>query len=418
MLLCALVFSAANDCSKVVTIAFALGMNTKNPSMYSSLNLNCCSNPATLGVTCHGSSSTSTVTEIDWSAKGLTGSLSSNLIFPSSLTKLALQRNLEIKGDLLFMANLPNGILYLDMNNNQLTGFIPIVSPSLKYLSLYNNQLTGAVPQIPAGIESLLLSMNPLSGDMPTIPASVNVLEIHHTQLSGSIQLSKPITIYIDYTQISFIAIDDASLLNTGICHLGQSLLFYNDIAHLNGICDLAEITMTRPKSTSVRTTATLSTKASILLTISNAKASLGSSIFLKVNQITTSTSILTSRATPTAPAIITSMLLVTTSFAKLNLNSSMTFSNTSVDSVSSVAKYGLTESQIGKDDTNPSESTLVQFVPDIYFFVAIGSFVVLVFAVLIASRFLKTTNTKSKFGRKNSFGTLNTVATNEPRRF
>ena len=56
-------------------------------------------------------------------------------------------------------------------------------------------------------------------------------------------------------------------------------------------------------------------------------------------------------------------------------------------------------------------EATFVEMVNVMWIYIAIGGFIVLCLLVVIGGRCMKNTNIKSKFGRKNSFGTLNTAA-------
>eukprot|EP00249_Psilotum_nudum_P024646 c29248_g2_i1 orf=384-2843(+) len=99
------------------------------------------------GLTCSLANGLPTVTKLNLSFKGLTGSI------PTAIQKLV---NLEdlLLGNNLLVGTIPNlsalsNLTTLELQNNQLTGFVPTFLaslPKLRVLYLQNNKLTGIIP--------------------------------------------------------------------------------------------------------------------------------------------------------------------------------------------------------------------------------------------------------------------------------
>ncbi|MCW5953809.1 MAG: hypothetical protein KIT69_16265, partial [Propionibacteriaceae bacterium] len=116
----------------------------------------------------------------------LSGYIPNSIGFLNSLEYLNISYN-NIEGFIPFsMANLVS-INYLDMSNNNLTGNIPAIvqlnlGPLLKELNLANNKLSGEIFDelciAPATIVKLILSYNNFNGSLPS--CSISTLKILH----------------------------------------------------------------------------------------------------------------------------------------------------------------------------------------------------------------------------------------------
>eukprot|EP00834_Sanchytrium_tribonematis_P008449 NODE_997_length_2757_cov_0.665538.p1 type:complete len:487 gc:universal NODE_997_length_2757_cov_0.665538:220-1680(+) len=230
-----LIVSAATNCSIVIQFAQDLNMNIVNPAYYNSLS-NCCSS---VGVICKPNS----LVAIDWSNKGLNGTLKS---IPSIITDLILSSN-SITGQingyiptfrLLVNKNKLNGTLpqlpdtmaSLDVSNCDFTGMMPNIPTSIRSFKIDQNdfygflppinltaitklfeftagynRLSGSIPQFPDTVNSLKLLNNQFSGPFPTIPKSCDTLYIQVNNISGNLPLfSTNLTqIYFGFNPIS-----------------------------------------------------------------------------------------------------------------------------------------------------------------------------------------------------------------------
>ena len=380
----------------------------------------------------------SAVIQIVWTGKDLIGAISSTYVsLLSSLNWLQLNQN-KIQGDLSFMTSLPVSLVHLDLNSNEISGIIPSINPSLTYLALYSNFLSGTIPTFPAGLTVFKVSLNNLMGDVPLFPDSLVDLQMQNNYLTGTVFLTKPQVVFMDNTQISGLIISDISSI-TG-CNLANSLLYASEVSYLASKCDISGIKLTRSHITTKSTrftsitvkgiiTSTIATSRSYLLTSSN-------SLFLKatvVNQLTGSNTKGSGTSTTSNLAIMSATKEYATdraSKSSLTLNPEFTsFNNSDINE----SYY---KSQVAFDDYSQSYniftdlSTTTTLATDltlansadaqfnildyIYLYAALCGFAALVIALLVASRFVKNPTSKSKYGRKNSFGTLNTVVTKD----
>ena len=125
----------------------------------------------------------------------LTGELPNNICTLNSLTLLYLFGN-NLSGSIPTEIGNLRKLENLSLDNNLLTGEIPESIgnlTSLKDLSLGNNKLTGSIPSELANLkelESLSLGGNSLSGELPRELGSLSSLEnlyLGHTQITGNI---------------------------------------------------------------------------------------------------------------------------------------------------------------------------------------------------------------------------------------
>ena len=176
------------DCPNMIQFAYELGMQNKQPAIWTQLQSDCCS---TGGITC----TSQRVTQIDWSSMELNGTINGTAI-PPSLTELSLYSNAVI-------------------------GNIPKVLPSsLVYLTLARNLLTGSIPSaLPSGLLELYLDGNQMNGDLPSFPPTLQNLILGYpgnpgNHFTGSLKLNRPIEVYINYNWIADVVIQDSSQIN------------------------------------------------------------------------------------------------------------------------------------------------------------------------------------------------------------
>ena len=309
------IVSTSVDCSAVINLAFGLNLNTVQPSYMTKIQLDCCDNGID-GVKCDP---TSRVTQINWSRRGLNGSINAT--------------------------QLPSGLVNLDLSFNRISGGFPDLPSTLQTLNLQNNTITGSITTLPHGLVVLDLSGNLLTGNVPALPSTILYLYLGAplypgNKLSGSVVANKLLNLYLYDNWIRNVTIQDFSQLSH--CDISLNPLLGNpNILNLtmcvqNGLYD-AEL---------------LSDKS-------------------------VKTKILSSENTIPTP--------VTTLY---------------------------------KDQENSILSGSI--IPDVTFLiVGIAIFVFLVILLLISSKLIKAPKVKkSRFGRKNSFGTLNTVASTKTRLF
>uniref|UniRef100_A0A803KQK4 Protein kinase domain-containing protein n=1 Tax=Chenopodium quinoa TaxID=63459 RepID=A0A803KQK4_CHEQI len=139
--------------------------------------------------------SKSSVTEINLSGLGLTGSLGYQLSNLASVTYFDVSNN-KLSGDIPYQ--LPPNVKHLDLSNNGFTGTVPYsVSQmkSLKDLDLSHNQLNGQITDMFSSLSNLGLldlSFNKLSGSLPQSfesLSSLSTLHLQNNQLNGQINV-------------------------------------------------------------------------------------------------------------------------------------------------------------------------------------------------------------------------------------
>ncbi|CAO2824578.1 unnamed protein product [Amaranthus hypochondriacus] len=143
------------------------------------------------GIDCSGSS----VTEINLSGLGLSGSLGYQLSSLSSVTYLDVSDN-KLNGDIPYQ--LPPKLKHLDLSKNGFSGTIPYSISQIKTLKdidLSHNQLNGQITDMFSSLSNLDymdLSFNKLSGSLPQSFGSLSSLSnlyVQNNQLSGQINV-------------------------------------------------------------------------------------------------------------------------------------------------------------------------------------------------------------------------------------
>ncbi|XP_048140135.1 protein STRUBBELIG-RECEPTOR FAMILY 5-like [Rhodamnia argentea] len=143
------------------------------------------------GIDCSGSS----VTEINLSDLGLSGSMGYLLSSLTSVTNFDLSKN-NLNGDIPYQ--LPPNALHIDLSSNAFTGNVPYSisqMTDLKYLNLGHNQLNGQLSDMFGKLPKLAtldLSYNSLSGNLPQSfgsLSSLTKLHLQNNQLTGPINV-------------------------------------------------------------------------------------------------------------------------------------------------------------------------------------------------------------------------------------
>ena len=217
------------------SFAFNLGMQSKQPTIWTQLQGDCCS---ATGVDCNGSQR---VYKILWYSMGLNGSLNGTAI-PSTVD----------------------------------------------YLGVYRNQITGPIPsQLPVGLITLYVDGNLMSGDLPSFPPSLKYFDLGFAgtpgnHFSGTLRLNQPVYLHINDNWITDVVIQDSSQINPSNCDLSNNPLLGNPgIAGLimctkiglysAGLLPVTKTTLILTKSSSTSTTGTFTNSETAVLTTANA---------------------------------------------------------------------------------------------------------------------------------------------------
>ena len=200
------------DCSKVINLALELQMDIKKPNIMSEIQFNCCTSQ---GVICTGNQAK--ISAINWDNLNLNGTIDSESI-PSTLTSLSLVFN-AISGA---FPILPNGITFLDLSHNMLSGCLPNTLPfSLKYIHIHDNLLTGYLPPL------LMPNLNLWLG---------NPNDANFNRFYGKLTLNNPSNLVIYGNYISDISIINPSGL-VRKCDLSNNPLKNNPNATALDMC-------------------------------------------------------------------------------------------------------------------------------------------------------------------------------------
>ncbi len=131
---------------------------------------------------------------LNLSANGLTGSLPASMSNLNGLVSLDLSQN-QLTGDIVPISRL-RSISSMDLSSNQLSGSLPDsvgTNAQISFLNLSDNMLAGPLPAIignPAYTEIMYLSKNRFSGNIPVGIGRLRLLSrfsLRENQLSGSI---------------------------------------------------------------------------------------------------------------------------------------------------------------------------------------------------------------------------------------
>ena len=403
-------FTESVDCQNLRNFAQELGIQTKQPTIWSQLQSDCCTGVS--GIVCINQR----VAQIYWSNKGLNGVISDSYV--------------------------PSGLVVLDLSNQFLIGSIPSSLPnSLSSLFLNSNKLTGVIPSsLPLGLHLLWVFGNQLSGDLPEFPSILQDLGLGYpgqpgNHFTGTLRLNRPAALYINDNWITDVIIQDTSALGMGanVCDLSNNPLLGNSFitglseCYKGGIysANLLPKTLTtikptttikltsemKPTTTVVKTPALISRAPSSVSSFSSSLFSATSSVLVySSNEITLA---VTAADTFTLSSSklgspMTKMSVKNLSLYKANYRKSEDILLTSHNLFISTILLESTTATPDANDQNPSAAIGD---PILIYGILAGLFGLCVL-VVIAGKVFKHPKMHSKFGRKNSFGTLNTVAT------
>ena len=273
---------------------------------------------------------------------------------------------------------------YLRFSHNQINGTLPFnfgtLYPYLNILHLSRNLISGPISSIlPSGLYDLSIRGNKMTGDLPSFPFTLQYLYFQYSGYSdnhftGSLVINTPILISLNNNWITNVLVSDLSQLTT-YCDISNNPLLGNlnlinlTMCNTNGLYSADELprTITTTKSQTKTFLSVFAVPSDILKTITSANRTVVASILSLNSEFYTAFSINNE---------ITSQI------------------STQLDLPNSVV--------ITPEEASPY---LV--------FGAIGVLAFLCVLVVVASYIFKhPTMRRTKYGRKNSYGTLNTVNT------
>ena len=381
------------DCPDVVNLAIGLGVqNSFLPLNYTStLSNSCCSVEE---IECDANSR---VTSISWAHKGLNGKINGSSI-PPLIERLHFGFNSRISG-VIDDINWPDTLYELNLDDNMISGGIPLNFPvNFLNLRINGNNINGTIPnnwptniiglgisrndldcdisniRWPVRLERLHLNGNSCIGDVGSIPASLVSLFLGWTQdnpsrfnkITGTLVLNGPAYLDISNTFITDLIISDTRDLESGTCNLSSTPLLGNpNIVNLT-TCTVDGLYRIPDRTTTVqskRLSASMKNRTASV-TLSNTNA-----VFISSGPSTHSISYSTQNIYP--------------------------------DSTFSI--YSSTNTALPNDgDSSIADPNLI--------IIAVAAFVAICIAIFVAGKLIKNPRINSKFGRKNSFGTLNTI--------
>ena len=427
LLLQAEITAVSTDCLNVISLATNLNMDFNRLSQ---LQSNCCLNNGLTGLRCNENE---LVTEINWNSLGLNGILDVSLL-PRNLISLALNNNQIFRivdtdttrpwpTGLTFIdlgacgingtipTNLPDGLNELLLYANRLHGNVPLHWPnSLKKLNLGENELSGSILDVtwPQGLLELKLYQNELTGPISyDLPSTLTLLDLGTNSMSGAIPSTLPSelkSLHIDYNQfdstLQFLpsTVGDLSANNNQFSdvEIPSNQVFRrcdlrnNPFKNKQSVLDLpvgCEYSPFPKESTTLFLIPSTTRKVTTRLDTPLASAS--------AREVTTRLD--TPLASASARAVTTSEYLTTRSIsAVVELKEKEYFST-----ISTTSSIVFVESNAKLTDL-PISLTLI--------YALLGGFGGVCLLGFIASKIFKNPKMNSRFGRKNSFGTLNTV--------
>ena len=395
--------SNSTDCANVIQFALGLKMDVVNPTLLNQLKLDCCTPiviPAEtkLYVTCD---SNNRVTEIRWYEMNLNGTINGTAI--------------------------PIALTYISLASNLLTGSIPNSLPSsLKYLFLSDNLLTGSIPSnLPPGLTHLYVRGNFMTGDLPIFPNSLQYLRLgfpgmRFNHFTGILRLNAPLELYINDNWISGIVIYDYSRLTSANCDLSNNPLFGNP--HISNLTFCIQLSLYNASSLPITVSTAQSSVFTSLSRISS-KFNLPIASFIKttskVSLITifertlTKTISIYSQPLATRSPITSSLILNQNneSISRNHFSIIPTFEPIATELILNALKT--TTFSVAKGIDSDTSSTGPDIASSFLIFGAVCGLIFLCILVVACGFIIKHPTIKSKFGRKNSYGTLNTVNTN-----
>ena len=297
-------------------------------------------------------SSLAFLTEFKIGDEGSKGNFISGKIpnsLPITLTSLFLSNN-RLNGPFPSLHEIA-GLTDLKLQHNQLFGQIPSLPLNLKWTDLSNNEFNGTIPgPLPPTLVNLYLNNNRFTGELPKLPTSLTILwTFGGNKFSGSIELNRPLQLYISDNLFTNVFVADISNLNTG-CDISRNPLLGNfNITNLN-LC--AQIGLYSPWASTI---------------------------------IVDSTTLLATRST--------------------------TFTTFSESMLPILAWTSIHENSLETNPTSQKDNPILyQFDPTILI-ISASVFVGICILLCIARKVFKDPKINGRFQRKHSYGTLNTIA-------
>ena len=286
--------------------------------------------------------------------------------------------NMDLLGSLNGTA-IPLGLQHLELYGNQLTGAIPILPNGLNHLDLSMNKLTGIIPSpLPNGMTYLHLHQNLLSGDLPDFPHTLSFLSLGYVgsagnHNTGSLRLNAPSDLRINDNWITDVIILDTRYLNSGNCDLSHNPLLGNQ--------NIVNLTMCQQNG------------------------------LYSAGLLPQTKSTLKLYTETTRPLRDTLTVFSTTIYRTTLPSTSIVDTLGPIKSTSVPKKFFFTATASA---TLLGSGIVSPIVDPQLIYGLLGGFIGLCILVGIAKLVFKHPKMHSKFGRKNSFGTLNTVATKQ----
>ena len=408
------------DCPNIINLATAMNMNVRQASIMAAIRSNCCT---ATGITCDG---TNRVTEIDWRDKGLDGIINGTAL-PPMLTSLEFYLN-GLSGTIPKVW--PEEMRYIGLGNNNLVGSVPLNWPiGVEFLNLGSNFLTGAITSVvlPPSLVTLYIGDNMLTGDLPTFPASLQHVWLsldaptNFNRFSGTLTLTRPVHIIINGNYITDIIVADTTRIISGFCDISNNPLLGNSRISLLTMCrknNLYSPSMLPNTKITTKSASSRSTLRQSISTIKGVDSSISSTL-----SISTTTS---SRIHPTTIFSYVALRSIPTSVVILKTSSMETFlgvittdnapfaDHTDLSSNNHQSFYLNTSIDTEISGPTQIDSDNSQFISPsmnlIYY--SVGGFVLVCALAVVAGTVFKHPKVHSKYGRKNSLGTLNSVTT------
>eukprot|EP00835_Amoeboradix_gromovi_P005857 NODE_600_length_6246_cov_0.137628.p1 type:complete len:559 gc:universal NODE_600_length_6246_cov_0.137628:3323-4999(+) len=369
-------------------------------------------------------------------------------VLPPNLAVLAAYNN-YISGYI--PQTLPRTLLYLGLSANILKGPFYILSypTRLQYVYLQMNQLTGNLNDMTGtGILEFHAYSNFFTGDVPLFPDTLKAISLgmpgySGNRFTGTLKLRRPSVVLINNNWITDVIIDDTTLLSQTTCDLSNNPLLKNDNVASYPCVKLGLFDANLPSntvSTSKRIAAiqSSSSKAAASKTSSNFPVSVKSADNSKSVYKSSLISSCSSHLNITVPVqseypplcIIatrdavedqTSSNLAQSAAESFEIIPSMTHSEN--DGEDPVLRSPVSTKQSSEKKTLSAKTKTATLVLNTSFntsqndmvdgtlvYGLFAGFCITGFFVYFAAVYFKRPSYRSKFGRRNSFGTLNTV--------
>ena len=359
------------DCPLVINLATSLQMSA---SLTSSLRSNCCL--VTTLVTCEGGR----VTKLLWGHSSLSGTINGSWIPPL----------LEV----------------MYFYNNMITGSLPILPATLKELYINENSMTGEITMIPPLLTGLGIDHNYFTGELPKLPDSVLLVFVDNNRFSGTFAATWPTTLHIHNNYFTNVILASTTQIEETECNISNTPLKGHAIVFVlagkncivSGLYFASLLPFTLSKSLKSTSSAKILTNYSTFIPTLTMYKSSGT---MPSTSFSLSKAAISAGTFPSANSENLDNGWLHTSAASNSYFSEYVSTNTSIQS----SIETLSTENINKSNLEGDPNSLIVYL-------LIAGIVVLCAILVVSSRFVKNPKINSKFGRKNSFGTLNTVQT------